>query len=515
MNKADVYRAFEELAAKRSSEEQPPPAAAQPKQEQSGGRRLLLPSTPLSSITPDRKTSRVLDTIPEEISAEEGKPVRAVSGPAASGAKVDMAIWNDRSSNDGGDGVSDHGSEKGEPTSSPKDDAHANTTAAAGIADDDGETVSYVPSPRVPIGVVPVGFTTRLFPTPLRESKVAGESEWIMKNRRHLHKNKTLVGRLPSSAESGADLPVDISESDPVWLKGRGDDLYRGGDFLAAINAYTAALDADPAATACFSNRAACYLRLGKASACVADCSAALGILEKIPESGPSQGRALARRSRAYLEMGHYRSSLEDCRAALRFVPGDAALEVDITRLEPLALCETAKKEAVVLFASGDIAGACDLYTAALAAVPAFPTCLSNRAACYLALGRPLECVRDCTAVLDLLSPGLSSGDDVLDPSSKSLDDKVQQGLSSPPTSTQELICPPGSMPPAGSEKRRQWVLTTVLRRGRANVELGHLGSALRDYRTASSLAPDDKSIEGDVRELERRENEAQTPLTH
>ncbi|CAN0522731.1 unnamed protein product, partial [Scytosiphon promiscuus] len=153
--------------------------------------------------------------------------------------------------------------------------------------DDDGVAVTYVPAPRVPAGVIPIGFTTRLFPTPLRESKVADESAWIMKNRRHRHKNKTLVGRLPSeSAQEKNDPQFDISESDPVWLKGKGDDLYRGGDFLGAINAYTAALDADPKAAACLSNRAACHLRLGQASACVADCGAALEIFRALPETG-------------------------------------------------------------------------------------------------------------------------------------------------------------------------------------------------------------------------------------
>lgn len=76
---------------------------------------------------------------------------------------------------------------------------------------------------------------------------------------------------------------------------------------------------------------------------------------------------------------------------------------------------------------------------------------------------------------------------------------------------------PPGSVPPPGSDKRRRWVLTTMLRRARANVELGCLESALRDYRAASSLAPDDKAVEGDVREVERLlESETERrPLTH
>lgn len=368
----------------------------------------------------------------------------------------------------------------------------------------EGEAVHFVPAPRAPIDVVPIGFTTRLFPTPLRESKVADESAWIMKNRRHLHKNKTLVGRL-----QGDEFTADISESDPVWLKGKGDDLYLGGDFLAAINAYTAALEADPEAATCLSNRAACHLRLGKPVACTADCGAALEILRALPETGPTQSRVLARRSLAYRELGHYRLSLEDCRAALGFSPGDAALTAEMAVAEPLALCETAKKEATARFASGDIAGACDLYSSALASVPANPSCLSNRAACHLALGRPQECVRDCTAALELLSADPPHGDAAVDCGTGG---EAKSKISETPA-PYGLIPPPGSAPAAGSDKRHKWVVSTVLRRGRANVQLGRLEGALRDYRAASLLDPDDKAVNGDVKELERRVQEGQRPL--
>lgn len=435
---------------------------------------------------------------------------------AAADAKVTGAfIWDEASSADGSGGKYRKNEEEGDNTEEAgtgalqQECAPRNETSESHLDNgDDSGAVSYVPPPRVPVGVLPIGFTTRLFPTPLRESKVADESAWIMKNRKHLHKNKSLAGRLPQlEGTGGDDQHIDISESDPVWLKGKGDDFYRGGDFRGAINAYTAALEADPKVASCLSNRAACHLRLGQTSACVADCGAALEILQALPASGPSQARAFARRSLAYRELGHYRLSLEDCRAALAFNPGAAALEEEIARAEPLALCEASKKEAVARFALGDIASACELYTTALAAVPAFPSCLSNRAACHLALGRPQECVRDCTAVLEILAA---------DPSRKLQDngstdsERQVQGLETPLPKP-----PPGSVPPAGSEKRQKWVLATMLRRGRANVELGHLQGALRDYKAAGSLVPGDKAVEADVRELERLVKEAEPPLKH
>lgn len=555
---AEVYRAFTELAAKQNRaettalSEAPAPTTAQPKEPCGRENRRQAPMPPaLTCSSRDR-----LGTIDEGIS-EEGSPVHPATDSSAvssSELEVGSSIWEGETTSRidgeeaGGDG--DIGSEpketaesspgsSGQPGGQQTRDEEPHSDARGG--DDDETPVRYTPAPRTSVGVVPIGFTTRLFPTPLRESKVADESAWIMKNRRHLHKNKSLVGRLPAGdsepAGGGDGLPVDISESDPVWLKGRGDDLYRGGDFLGAVNAYTAALDADPAAAACLSNRAACHLRLSSASgdengngrshasACVADCGAALEILRALPETGPSQAKVLARRSVAYRELGHYRSSLEDCRAALLFSPGDAALLKEVARGEPLARGEACKKEAATRFASGDIFGACEMYTAALEAVPGFPSALSNRAACYLALGKPRECVRDCTSVLEMLSVpvggdhsrGFASGEErrttgALTTAGLGEEHAAAGEPALAPSSSPPLPPPPaGSMPPPGSEKRTKWVLTTMLRRARAKVELKDLEGALRDYRAANSVSPGNEEVEKDLRELEREK--ARSPL--
>ena len=492
--------------------------------------------------------------------SEEGSPVPPTTDSiSVTGAKPggQSSFWEDETGEciddeeaEGGCEIGSESKETAETSSGSSseqgrqqsmDDGKAEEKAHNNIGDgddDDDETpVRYTPAPRASVGVVPVGFTTRLFPTPLRESKVADESAWIMKNRRHLHKNHSLVGRLPaadSESAGGADeLPVDISESDPVWLKGKGDDLYRGGDFLGAVNAYTAALDANPKAAACLSNRAACYLRLSStggdsngrshASACVADCGAALEILRALPETGPSQAKVLARRSLAYRELGHYKSSLEDCRAALLFSPGDAALLKEIARGEPLAKAEACKKEAASRFASGDVHGACEIYTAALEAVPSFPSALSNRAGCYLALGKPRECVRDCTAVLEMLSVSVG-GDDSQGHTSgetRRTSDQLTTAVLGEehtagrmpalvaPSSSPPLPPPPaGSMPPPGSEKRTKWVLATILRRAKANMQLNDLEGALRDYRAANSISPGNTEVEKDLQELERQMDE-------
>lgn len=60
--------------------------------------------------------------------------------------------------------------------------------------------IKYLPPPRT-FGVaeskVSVNFSQRLFPTPLRESKVAEEDNWIAKNRQHLKSHGMLGDRVP------------------------------------------------------------------------------------------------------------------------------------------------------------------------------------------------------------------------------------------------------------------------------------------------------------------------------
>ena len=58
--------------------------------------------------------------------------------------------------------------------------------------------IKYIPPPRTEgisksaDGKVDIIFTPRVFPTPMRESKIAEEEDWIAKNRRHLKKHGVL-----------------------------------------------------------------------------------------------------------------------------------------------------------------------------------------------------------------------------------------------------------------------------------------------------------------------------------
>jgi dyslexia susceptibility 1 candidate gene 1 protein len=244
---------------------------------------------------------------------------------------------------------------------------------------EDREELMYVPAPRQG-AKVPIGFTPRLFPTPKRESKAQEEEDWIIRNRSHLHKNALVQGRLPKDAR-------DLSESDPVWLKGKGDDLYRSGDFLSAINAYSAALDSSPDNVSVLANRAACYMRAGQEQKCIDDCAAGLDLLLKLPGGSDVQKRLLARRGAAYCAQGHFKTALEDYKSALELDPTNVELQRDAARLDVMARSAAIKLQADGRIVEGDTAGALELYTAAMELTPLSVACVSNRAACHLAQG--------------------------------------------------------------------------------------------------------------------------------
>ena len=149
---------------------------------------------------------------------------------------------------------------------------------------DTHEALSYIPPPRNSCKVS-VTFTPRIFPTPMRESKKEEEEDWLLRNRRHLNK------RMQKKLEG-----VDISERDPFWLKGKGDDFFKGKDYLSAVNAYTCALEINPAYSAVLSNRAACYLQTEAYAKCIQDCTTALQLAldEYQQRTQEAEGKALA-----------------------------------------------------------------------------------------------------------------------------------------------------------------------------------------------------------------------------
>ncbi|GFR46189.1 hypothetical protein Agub_g7718 [Astrephomene gubernaculifera] len=238
---------------------------------------------------------------------------------------------------------------------------------------------------------------------------------------------------------------VDLAERQPLFLKDKGDAMYRAGNYSGALNAYSRALQLDGRLPALHANRAACRLALGDAGGCVADCDRALELLAE-SRSRLSQGllhgpdavalcrqlvRLLVRRAQARVALAEggrgaaaagggaggtelLAAALRDYEDAMSLSPGDASLAADAAELaaslQP-ADAAALRQRGDARFRGGDYEGAAGAFGALLglprSRVPESErlAAFSNRAACHLVLGRYAAARADCDAGLALLLP--------------------------------------------------------------------------------------------------------------
>lgn len=315
--------------------------------------------------------------------------------------------------------------------------------------------------------VVNVNHTPRVFPTPMRESKLVEENAWVQKHRQHLHKNKMLFGQNLVGQDGRT-----IEEADPTWLKSRADRFFASGDVASAASAYGAALELDAEHPACRANRAACYLKLNKFEACEKDCDVGLRLTDV---SDVLKAKFSARRAAARCGAGNYKPGAQDFRAAAALADRDSddqkRLFADAARADILADAAACKAAGDALLSSGDAPGAVQAYSEALTHEPSFVSALANRAAARLASGDAAGAVDDCGAALDVFES-----------------DDAQRVA--------------GPVPPAGSAQRRVWVLRTLARRGAALARVGRLDDAVADYEAACAIAPGDEKLKADLDKL-------------
>lgn len=276
---------------------------------------------------------------------------------------------------------------------------------AAQVTDDaDADTAAALPPPRSRGGGVKISFSARAFPTPLRESKRKEEEDWLARNYLKLQEQQ----KKKVSADGQPTTP--FAEKDPAWLKSKGDDFFKLADYLSAINAYTAALNADPASVPCLLNRAACFLAKGFAAKCADDCTAALQHLATVKDEQPSTAekvkqqtiRAVARRMAALAMDGQYAAALHDAELAAELAP---SLESAVQQLTSLTRAQDLKQQAdKAAAAETSQSHALALYDQALEAEPKYALALLNRSALHLKAGRYGNAAADCRTVLELLA---------------------------------------------------------------------------------------------------------------
>lgn len=332
-----------------------------------------------------------------------------------------------------------------------------------------------------------------------------------------------------------------MSEEDPVWLKAKGDDFFRSGDMRSALNAYCAALDCDPRMLPCLANRSVCHLRCGNPAECKADCTAALQLIAEesghatTPATAPDSKsndskkhggmvvKLLMRRGSAACLLGQFTEALTDySQANVKYqqlsgqqaasLPGLSveSLNADITRLKLLVDAESLKKEGDSLLAERQAADALLKYTASLQLVPVHVSCLSNRAACRMALQDLDGCVADCSTAIALLqsdadgkivdSAHASGSNNVLPQVAKRVVHFESEGTVLQQEQIKTMLFT--ILPSVGSAKRVTWTVKTLLRRGVALSQLGKLDAAVQDYALAVQLDPSNEAIKVDLQKL-------------
>ncbi|XP_046545728.1 dynein axonemal assembly factor 4-like isoform X2 [Haliotis rubra] len=174
-------------------------------------------------------------------------------------------------------------------------------------------------------GRIEVSHTPRVFPTPVRESQAPMEEEWL---RKQAEARKTV---------ELADADLSEEEKNPLWLRDKGNEFFKAGDYQAAVNAYTHAIRLRNQMPGLYSNRAACHLKLRNLIKCIEDCSKAMDLLHPpVPQNAASRCKALVRRGTAFCQLEMYIEGLQDYGAALKLDRDNKGLQADAEKIREI-----------------------------------------------------------------------------------------------------------------------------------------------------------------------------------
>uniref|UniRef100_A0A8C3CQ24 Dynein axonemal assembly factor 4 n=1 Tax=Cairina moschata TaxID=8855 RepID=A0A8C3CQ24_CAIMO len=181
-----------------------------------------------------------------------------------------------------------------------------------------------LPAPRSS-GTIKINFTSRVFPTALRESRVAEEEEWL---------HKQAEARRIVSADLSELKDLKEEEKNPDWLKDKGNKMFATGNYLAAVNAYNLAVRLNNKLPVLYLNRAACHLKLRNLHKAIEDSSKALELLTPpVPDNENARVKAYVRRGTAFCQLELYAEGLQDYEAALKIDPKNKTIEKDAEKI--------------------------------------------------------------------------------------------------------------------------------------------------------------------------------------
>ncbi|KAK0088185.1 hypothetical protein PV325_012852 [Microctonus aethiopoides] len=180
------------------------------------------------------------------------------------------------------------------------------------------DTNTSTPMPRQ-CGTINVKFSERVFPTPARESHHLEEQEWLEKQAEARRK----------CGFASEDLRPE--EQDPQWLKDKGDEFFKAGNYIAAISAYTHGIKLSDKMTSLYANRSAAQYALGNYRRCAQDCSTALQLMiPKCEGNRESRARCHARLGAALCKLSAPQHGIPELETALKLAPDNDTIKRDL-----------------------------------------------------------------------------------------------------------------------------------------------------------------------------------------
>ncbi len=296
--------------------------------------------------------------------------------------------------------------------------------------------------------------TPRIFKTPIRESTKQQEREFIAKNRPYLKNNHHFN-------KDG----LDISHTDPTWLKSRGDSFLRNKDYYSAINAYSAAFDKDSNMIPALMNRSVCYLELGEDLRCINDCTL---VNEKFGTIDHQQTESniedmkrknYVRLGFAYFYLFDYQKASYWLNEALK-IKECKKLSRDLRQVDIVLQAYTWKSNADKALSAGDIQEAIEMYQKAIDIDANCVAAKYNFATLAFSQQRFQDCINACSEVLSILSL---------------ISKRSEINLNN----SQFLL---ESIPRPGSKRRREIVIASFCTRGSAYAEMGKIQRGYEDF---------------------------------
>ncbi|XP_068131593.1 dynein axonemal assembly factor 4 [Hyperolius riggenbachi] len=182
-------------------------------------------------------------------------------------------------------------------------------------------------------GSIKIQFTPRVFPTALRESRLAEEEEWLQKQ---------AEARRAINTDNLEFQDLKEEEKNPEWLKDKANKLFAAGDYLAAVDALNLALRLNDKIPALYLNRSACHLKLRNLHKTIEDTSKALDLLTPpVPANAAARLKAHVRRGTAFCELELYVEGLHDYEAALKIDPANLSVKSDADKIRGIIQCST------------------------------------------------------------------------------------------------------------------------------------------------------------------------------